>query len=98
MPSRECEELLNQLIIVWNEDRETMLNLNDIEAIKHLMLENQIQQDTITKLKIQVSAREEFINKALDEITKDKMEQFDDYVIYLLEKYEGLLKGENNER
>lgn len=37
------------------------------------------------------------VDKALDEIIKDKMEQFDDYVVYLLEKYEGMLKGNNKE-
>ena len=37
-------------------------------------------------------------NKVLDEIVKDKMEQFDDYVIFLLEKYENILKENNKEK
>lgn len=33
------------------------------------------------------------INKLKNEIESDKMEQFDDYVIYLQEKYLDILKG-----
>lgn len=33
------------------------------------------------------------INKLKDEMEKDKMEQFDDYVIYLIEKYLNILEG-----
>ena len=51
MNSKECELQLNQLIIDWDEDRATRLNANDIEAIKHLMLENQMQHKEISKLK-----------------------------------------------
>ena len=36
---------------------------------------------------------ESIINKVIDELEADKMEQFDDYVIYLQEKYLDILKG-----
>lgn len=32
------------------------------------------------------------LDKLKDEIEKDKMEQFDDYIIYLLEKYLDIIK------
>ena len=51
MTSKECELQLNQLIIDWDEDRATRLNATDIEAIKHLLLENQMQHVEIKKLK-----------------------------------------------
>lgn len=36
---------------------------------------------------------ESIINKVIDELEADRMEQFDDYVIYLQEKYLDILKG-----
>lgn len=50
MTSKECEEQLESLVEAWQLD-EADLNQTDIEAIKHLLLENQIQQDKITQLK-----------------------------------------------
>ncbi len=36
---------------------------------------------------------ESIINKVIDELEADRMEQFDDYVIYLQEKYLDILKS-----
>ena len=55
MTSKECELQLNQLIIDWDEDKATRLNATDIEAIKHLMVENQIQQDNIIKRNLAIN-------------------------------------------
>ena len=46
MTSKECETQLNELLEAWDLDEAT-LNQTDIEAIKHLLLENQMQQDVI---------------------------------------------------
>lgn len=35
--------------------------------------------------------------KLIDKLEADKMEQFDDYVIYLIESYLAILKGENKQ-
>ena len=52
MNSKECEEQLKRLIYDWETEGILIkINATDIEAIKHLMLENQIQQDTIKKQK-----------------------------------------------
>ena len=51
MSSKECETQLNELLEAWDLDEAT-LNQTDIEAIKHLLLENQMQQDVIISYKI----------------------------------------------
>ena len=51
MSSKECETQLNELLEAWDLD-EAILNQTDIEAIKHLLLENQMQQDVIISYKI----------------------------------------------
>lgn len=50
MTSKECEIQLKELIEAWDLD-EASLNQTDIEAIKHLMLENQMQHKEISRLK-----------------------------------------------
>lgn len=50
MTSKECEEQLNSLIEHFNNGGMD-INATDIEAVKHLLLENQMQQDVITKYK-----------------------------------------------
>lgn len=35
--------------------------------------------------------------KLIEKLEEDKMEQFDDYIIYLIESYLKILKGENDE-
>lgn len=69
MNSKECEVQLKELIEAWDLD-EALLNQTDINAIKHLMLENQMQQDKITELRIQVSSREEVTNELQQRIDK----------------------------
>ena len=52
MTSKECEEQLKRLIYDWEtEGLLTKINATDIEAIKHLMIENQIQHKEISRLK-----------------------------------------------
>lgn len=50
MTSKECEEQLESLVEAWRLN-EADLNQTDIEAIKHLLLENQMQQDVIISYK-----------------------------------------------
>ena len=49
MTSKECEEQLNSLIEHFNNGG-LDFNATDIEAIKHLMLENQTQHNKINEL------------------------------------------------
>ena len=63
MSSRECEIQLNELIEAW-ELNEALLNQTDIEAIKHLLLENQIQQDVMVKYKLKTEKLEDANNEA----------------------------------
>ena len=57
MSSKECEEQLKRLIYDWEtEGLLTKINATDIEAIKHLMLENQILQGHRTLLKEEIKA------------------------------------------
>lgn len=66
MNSKECEEQLKRLIYDWKtEGLLTKINATDIEAIKHLMLENQVQQDTIKKQKLVIGNLSDRITKAI---------------------------------
>ena len=50
MSSKECEEQLKELIYDWEtEGLLTKIYATDIEAIKHLMLENQELKERICK-------------------------------------------------
>ena len=67
MNSKECEEQLKELIYDWEtEGLLTKIYAIDIEAIKHLMLENQMQQDTIKTQNIVITNLSERINKAIE--------------------------------
>lgn len=62
MNSKECEEQLESLVEAWQLN-EADLNQTDIEAIKHLMLENQIQHNEINKLKHILDELEKYLEK-----------------------------------
>ena len=49
MTSKECEQQLKELIEAWDLN-EALLNQTDINAIKHLLLENQMQHKQIEEL------------------------------------------------
>lgn len=97
MTSKECEEQLNQLIIDWDEDRETMLNATDIEAIKHLMLENEMQHKEISKLKqptifIDTQDMEERYAEGLYmDYLKEENQQLKDRINKAIERLEALI-------
>lgn len=67
MNSKECEEQLKSLIEAWDLD-EACLNQTDIEAIKHLMLENQMQQKEIKGYQTMYFDKVMIINKAIEYI------------------------------
>lgn len=82
MTSKECELQLNQLIIDWDENNAIRLNTIDIEAIKHLLLENQMQQDEIVKLRKIINTYEDPEDLTLmymwcNEKAKDKIKQLE---------------------
>lgn len=83
-----------------------MLNKEEIEKAKQIArdyiedtpiapydcLMNEERKSAIILLDY-INNLELIINKLKNEIESDKMEQFDDYVIYLQEKYLDILKG-----
>lgn len=83
-----------------------MLNKEEIEKAKQIArdyiedtpiapyncLMNEERKSVIILLDY-INNSELIINKLKNEIESDKMEQFDDYVIYLQEKYLDILKG-----
>ena len=82
MSSKECETQLNELLEAWDLDEAT-LNQTDINAIKHLLLENQMQQDEIVKLRNRINTYENPEDLTLmfmycDEKAKDKIKQLKD--------------------
>lgn len=66
MSSKECETQLKELIEAWDLDEAT-LNATDIEAIKHLLLENKMQHDEIIKLQNIYNELKKYIITELDE-------------------------------
>ena len=85
MSSRECEEQLKSLIEAWDLD-EACLNQTDIEAIKHLMLENQMQQDTIKTQKLVIGNLSDRITKALGLIYENLFDK-EDKIHYRVSTY-----------
>lgn len=78
MNSKECEEKLMRLIYDWEtEGLLTKINATDIEAIKHLMLENQIQQDTIKTQKLVINNLSGRITKAVEIIENYNLGKYD---------------------
>lgn len=69
MSSKECEEQLKRLIYNWEtEGLLTKINATDIESIKHLMLENQMQQDTIKTQKLVIGNLSKRITNAIERL------------------------------
>lgn len=84
MNSKECEEQLNELRKYWYANTNEKINQTDINAIEHLMLENQVQQETIKTQKLVIDNLSERIDKAIEYIkTNVKEHQDDDYDITL---------------
>ena len=94
MNSKECEIQLKELIEAWDLN-EALLNQTDINAIKHLMLENQIQQDTIKTQKLVIENLSERINRAIHKIQLLQMDG--EVTIRDLGLIVRDLKGDNNE-
>lgn len=69
MTSKECEEQLKSLVEAWDLN-EACLNATDIEAIKHLMLENQMQHKEIKGYQAMYFDKVMIINKAIECIEK----------------------------
>lgn len=67
MNSKECEKQLQSLIEHFNNGGQDF-NTRDVEAIKHILLENQLQHDKINELKIKLSAREEINKNAIERL------------------------------
>lgn len=76
MNNKECEEQLKESIEAWDIN-EALLNQTDINAIKHLMLENQIQQDTIKTQKLVINNLSERITKAVEIIESYNLGKYD---------------------
>lgn len=76
MSSKECKEQLKSLVEAWDLD-EALLNQTDIEAIRHLMLENKIQQNTIKTQKLVIDNLCERITSAVEYIKANTTEEYE---------------------
>lgn len=71
----------------------------ELQAIEHILSDYKKLQEDFEQIDHECNRLEEKefklenkINKLKNEMQKDKMEQFDDYVIYLIEKYLKILE------
>ena len=55
-------------------------------------------QERVQEVRNYIDKLESDKQKLIEKLEKDKMEQFDDYVIYLIESYLEIVKGVENER
>lgn len=79
---------------------EEELTINFMKVAKeHIkQLETEVKEVTIQRNKLAtiLSDKEDDKQKLIVKLEEDKIEQFDDYVIYLIESYLKILKGEND--
>ena len=93
MSSKECEEQLKELIYNWEtEGLLTKIYATDIETIKHLMLENQMQQDAIKTQKIVITNLNERIDKAIEYMKNNATSNYFDKEKNMFRREEDLLK------
>jgi hypothetical protein len=98
MNSKECEEQLKSLIEAWDLD-EACLNQTDIEAIKHLMLENQMQQKEIKGYQAMYFDKVMIINKAIEYIIDKKYwDGINNYRLSNADDLLEILKEDNKEK
>lgn len=94
------ERFSNENVIYGSTVGMTLEKYKDLQlSIKHILSDyKKIQEDfeqidhECNRLEEKEFKLENKINKLKDEMQKDKMEQFDDYVIYLIEKYLKILE------
>ena len=55
-------------------------------------------QERVQEVRNYIDKLESDKQKLIEKLEEDKMEQFDDYVIYLIESYLEIVKGVENER
>lgn len=106
MTSKECEEQLNSLIERFNNGG-LDFNATDIEAIKHLMLENQTQHNNINELYKMLKFDKEKIDYWVNVIEELENWLIDNFHLYIpeiarnsqmtkvLEKLNELKEGKN---
>ena len=76
-----------------------MLSKEEISKLK-INVFNQCDDETIRLVAEMLKHTEQLESdkqKLIEKLEKDKMEQFDDYVIYLIESYLEIVKGAENE-
>lgn len=94
---------IEKMIKSYKEADKCGLSNNDfkseINALEHILSDyKKLQEDfeqidnECNRLEAKEFKLENKINKLKEEMEKDKMEQFDDYVIYLIEKYLSILE------
>ena len=106
MTSKECEEQLNSLIEHFNNGG-LDFNATDIEAIKHLMLENQTQHNKINELYKMLKLDKEKIDYLVNVVEEFENWLIDNFYLYIpeiaknsqmtkvLEKLNELKEGKN---
>lgn len=94
---------IEKMIKSYKEADKCGLSNNDfkseINALEYILSDyKKLQEDfkqvdhECSRLEIKEIKLENKINKLKKEMQKDKMEQFDDYVIYLIEKYLNIME------
>lgn len=94
------EDFTKQTVLYGDTVGMTLEKYKDLQlSIKHILSDYKKLQEDFEQIDHECNRLEEKefklenkINKLKNEMQKDKMEQFDDYVIYLIEKYLKILE------
>lgn len=98
MTEKEVTEQIESIINDFNigNDFDLRVNATDVKALQtilQLLEQKDNRIDELEKVLIDEQLKHtDKINKAIDKMIGDKMEQFDDYVIYLIESYLEILE------
>lgn len=103
MSEEEVIKRLNKILEEWQEiiniedETEREINMSmyfeempfkEIQTVLQLLEQKDKRIDELEKALVDEAIKStEKINKLKDKLTGDKMEQFDDYIIYLIESY-----------
>lgn len=88
MSEEEAIEVIKNIDFNYSSCKKCVLD-NEIPCIRDGMNCQLIAINTVLQL---LEQKDNKINKVIDKMIGDKMEQFDDYVIYLIESYLEILE------
>ncbi len=99
MLSKEGIELMKECLkeLYKKLSKRNLLSKQSVKAaLKYIeQLETELKEVTTQRneLATKLSDKEDDKQKLIEKLEKDKMEQFDDYTIYLIESYLEIMKG-----